>query len=427
MLLIFDMPSVGSGSLLMQAIQASNNPFVLVVRDKNRTSSSWSNELQAQVTLHECQPYTIEAIDGLLDNLGIHKVDGIVCVLDGLMPIAAHFAERFAVPFASPEAISRWVDKGISRQFCAEANLPIPPFRWVNDLAPDQLSTWTHYPAIIKPRRGSGSLGVQRINTSEELLNFFQHKKETFAPNEWMLEAMLSGAIYSVEGYVVKGDLHFLGISDRTWGPQPLFVEEGLSFPVLEGTQLAQKLYDTAKQVVLATNYHHGFFHIELMVHMGEPYIIELNPRCGGRIPMLVSLAYKQDFYREFLVLFTGSVPSFGVPLCGAFAFYVFPHKQGIWAGFNDSILKQYPSIKLVLPNSNRHMGEWLGPVYSIRDNIMLVYGVAETTELAHAILRAFISEVPMYLRIEPKLNNRRKRASVLYRIKKRIRKMLSS
>jgi hypothetical protein len=427
LLLIFDIPSVGSGGLLMEAILAYNRPYVLLVRNKERTSSSWSPTLQAQVAMHECQPYTIDAIELLLKHLAIEKVEGVVCVLDNLMPIAAYFAERFAVPFASAEAIERWVDKGVSRQFCSEATISVPPFMWVDTPTLEHLSTWTHYPAVVKPRRSSGSLGVKRVDTLADLMFFFEQKKVPFVANEWMVEAMLSGAIYSVEGYVANGDIHFLGISDRTWGPQPFFVEEGLNFPVLMGTQLAQKLYNLATEVVSATHYYHGFFHIEMMVDQGKPYIIELNPRCGGRIPMMVSLVYKQDFYREFFALCQGGSPHFGLPQCGASAFYVFPHKQGIWAGFNDAILAQYPSIKAVRTNAHRRMGEWLAPINSIRDNIMLVYFEEETTELAHAVARAFISEVPMYLQIEPATQQRRKRASILHRIRKRIQRILTN
>jgi hypothetical protein len=177
----------------------------------------------------------------------------------------------------------------------------------------------------------------------------------------------------------------------------------------------------------MATEYYHGFFHIEMMVHQGKPYVIELNPRCGGRIPKMVSLVYKQDFYREFFALCQGGSPHFGLPQCGASAFYVFPHKQGIWAGFNDSILKQYPSIKAVRPNPDRRIGERLGPICSIRDNIMLVFFEEETTELVHAVTRAFISEVPMYLQIEspPKIKSKHVQRSFWGRLKHRVKSFL--
>lgn len=421
MILVFDIPSAGSGGLLAEALLEFKIPYVLLVRNKARTSASWSDNTASEVVMHECSPFTIEGIEAYLQTLGPLPVRGVLCALDPLMPIAAHFAQRYSVPFTRPEAILRWTDKGISRRFCLAANLPVPHFRWVDATDETSLASWTHYPAIIKPRHSSGSLGTKRVNSMEEVIRFFSHLHKSFSPDDWLIEALLSGAIYSVEGYMCKGELHFLGISDRTWGPQPYFVEDGLNFPVLQGTALAQTLYDTAQAAIIATEYHHGFFHVELIVHQNKPYIVELNPRYGGRVPVMASLVFQRNFFGELFSLCCGNAPTFGLPQKGASAFYVFPHKQGVWQGFNSAICAHYPNLKVVRYNVDRKIGDVLGPVFSIRDNLMLVFFEAETAELSHAITRAFLSEVPMYLHIEPQPAKRRTKTKpgVLAQIKR--------
>lgn len=241
-----------------------------------------------------------------------------------------------------------------------------------------------------------------------------------------MIETCLSGAIYSVEGYVFMGDIHWLGISDRTWGPQPLFVEDGLNFPVLENTSLGRALYALGERIVKATAYEYGFFHIEIMVCEGQLYIIELNPRHGGRVPVMASLAYACDFYFEQIQLAKGIQPNFGQIRKGASAFYIFPHRSGIWKGFNEAILEHYPEIRVVRQNPERRIGDRLGSVYSIRDNLFLVFIEAETAEISHAIARAFISEVPMYLSIEsaPKIKTKRDSYSAWRGMKKQIKRL---
>lgn len=421
------MPSLGSGGLLMEAILRYQEPYFLLVRNKSNTIKSWPAHVKEKAVLHECQPFTIEAIAHYLANYSSITFSGVLCSLDHLMPIAAHFAEKFHLPFASPQSILRWTDKGLSRQFCSEANLPIPSFLCIEQNDEAYLQQWQNYPAIIKPRRGSGSLGVHRLENSTALLHFFQQLNRPFVPNEWMIETCLSGAIYSVEGYMLSGELHWLGISDRTWGAQPLFIEDGLNFPVLQNTNLGKSLYNLGERVVKATQYEHGFFHIEIMVCQNQAYIIELNPRHGGRVPVMASIVYECDFYAQQLALCKGIAPQFGLPRKGASAFYIFPHRTGIWRGFNETILKHYPSIKVIRPNPERQLGDRLGSVYSIRDNLFLVFFEAETAELSHAIARAFISEVPMYLQIEspPKIKSKHVQRSFLGRLKYRVKSFL--
>ncbi|MBU3676918.1 MAG: ATP-grasp domain-containing protein [Chitinophagaceae bacterium] len=427
MLLIFDIPSLGSGGLLMEAILRYQEPYFLCVRNKANTSKSWPNAVRDRVIMHECQPYTIEAIEAYLDGILSVSFTGILCTLDHLMPIAAYFAEKYQLPFASSAAILRWTDKGIARQFCFEHALPIPSFQCIEKNDEAYLRTWNQYPAIIKPRRGSGSLGVHRLADANDLLRFFHQLNRPFVANEWMIERCLSGAIYSVEGYVFHGNIHWMGISDRTWGAQPLFVEDGLNFPVLQNTALGNALYALGERVVKATQYEYGFFHIEIMVSDGQWYIIELNPRHGGRVPVMASLSFCCDFYFEQIQLAKGIQPAFGQVQKGASAFYIFPHKSGIWQGFNEAILTHYPGIRVIRPNPERRIGDRIGPVYSIRDNLFLIFVEAETAEISHAIARAFISEVPMYLQIEspPNIKSKHVQRSFWGRLKHRVKSFL--
>ncbi|MBU3676917.1 MAG: hypothetical protein FGM54_07040, partial [Chitinophagaceae bacterium] len=226
-ILIFDIPSSGSGGPLMDWVLHQNKPYVLFVRNKTKTLHLLSEEAQLNVTLYEFQPFTTEAVQTHLNQLGINKIAGVICAIDALLPVASQIAQLFACAFAMPDVIDLWRDKGLGRQFCKQRGFSVPDFAMISSTHLDDIKSWSKFPAIIKPRRGAGGLGVKRVDRLIDIQQFFAERKGVFNSSDWMIEALLSGPIFSVEGYVCMHHIKVLGISDRTWGLQPYFVEEG--------------------------------------------------------------------------------------------------------------------------------------------------------------------------------------------------------
>ncbi len=386
----------------MDAVLQEKQDYILLVRNREATQKILSKEAQAQVVMHTCSPFNANAVMAYLHQLGHPTIRGVVCAIDALLPVAAEVAQQLACPFALPEVIARWLDKGHARQFCVEQNIAVPPFLCINSLNECELATWTHFPAIIKPRRGAGSLGVKRVDNTAAIIHFFENRSTPFQSEHWMIEALMSGAIMSAEGYVYQHEITVLGFSDRTWGPQPHFVEVGVNFPVLENTHTKADLQRFTEHVLRQSGYHHGFFHLELMLTASGIYLIELNLRYGGPLPMQIAAAYGANFYKGLFDLCVGMPPRFGKANQGCSVFYFYPPKQGVWSGFDDTLFERHPNVFLYRWNPNRQIGDVLGPIYSFRDYLCLVYVVAETTEIAHAITRALWSEFALAVHIEP-------------------------
>jgi hypothetical protein len=426
--LIFDIPSSGSGGPLMEAILAQQLPYVLLVRNREASTTLLSPSIQDKVVMHECQPFTTASIEACLTMLKITNVRGVLCAIDVLLPLAATQAHRYTCPFASQEAIHRWLDKGLARQFCISAHIRVPAFACIQDLH-HTLNTWTQFPAIVKPRKGAGGLGVKRVDNRAELIRFFEHLKRPFHSSDWMIEVLLSGTILSVEGYVLNEEITVLGLSDRTWGMQPYFVEVGVNFPVLENTALKNKIIQFTQQVITQGQYHHGFFHLELMYTPEGIFLIELNLRYGGPLPMQIEMAYEVDFYKGLLALSVGEKPTWGLPQKGCSVFYFYPPKQGVWISFDEGLFARYPEVVLCRWNPNRNIGDVLLSATSFKDYLCLVYVKAETAELAHAVVRALWSEFASAVHIEPIQKHRvpkPKRKNPLSKIVQSIRKRLS-
>jgi hypothetical protein len=426
--LMLDIPSSGSGGPLMEAILAKKQSYVLLVRNQEATKKILSSSIRDKVVMHECQPFTNETVAACLKTLNITDVIGVLCAIDVLLPLAANLAHQYNCCFAKQDVIDSWLDKGIARQLCVGAHIRVPAFECIHVLS-DTLNSWNQFPAIVKPRRGSGGLGVKRVDNREELFRFFEHLKRPFDSSDWMIEVLLSGTILSVEGYVLNEEITVLGLSDRTWGVQPYFVEVGVNFPVLENTALKEDIILFTQQVITQSRYHHGFFHLELMLTPEGIFLIELNLRYGGPLPMQIELTYDVDFYEGLLALSIGEKPQWGVPKKGCAIFYFYPPKQGVWRGFDEAIFTRYPEVVLCRWNPNRNVGDILAAVTSFRDYLCLVYIQAETAELAHAIMRALWSEFASAVRIEPIQKHRvpkPKRKKTLSKMVQSIRKRLS-
>ncbi|MGI9191954.1 MAG: ATP-grasp domain-containing protein [Chitinophagaceae bacterium] len=425
-ILIFDIPSSGSGGPLMDWLIVQKIPYFLLVRNKEQTNRLLSEEAKRDVVMHECNPFTHESIVLLLEQQGITHLQGVLCALDGLMPTAARIAQQFNCPFALPEIIAVWSDKGLARQFCQQHHIAVPNYAWITSTHHDDIAHWSNFPAIIKPRRGAGGLGVQRVDCTEDILRFFAERQQTFDANFWMIEQLLSGPIFSVEGLVHLNEMHVFGISDRTWGAQPYFVEEGVNFPVLHGTQLEKELIAFTDHLIRESQFHHGFFHIEIMATPEGLFLIEFNLRYGGPLPMQIEAAYGVDFYAGLYALCCGNKPQWNDVKFGSSVFYLYPSKVGVLKKIDTRIFEQYPEVYLYRMNPNRTIGDTIRPVTSFKDYLCLVYVKAENAEISHAVVRALRSEFAEAVCIEPLPKIGHKQSLTLFgRVKRKIKRTL--
>ncbi|MGM7693042.1 ATP-grasp domain-containing protein [Staphylococcus saprophyticus] len=139
------------------------------------------------------------------------------------------------------------------------------------------------YPVVIKPVDLSGSIGVQKINNHEQLLEILD--EEYFVDKKFLIEECIEGKEFSVEMLVQNNENVFFSITDKITNAGNNFVEIGHIVPsikISEGLQRKIKIL-SEKIVKERLSFDNGMIHIEYKITTeGKVYLMEYASRPPG-------------------------------------------------------------------------------------------------------------------------------------------------
>lgn len=248
----------------------------------------------ADVKLQVPAVYDPNYIDITLDICKKHKVNALISLNDLELPILANNKRLFEelgvkVIVSSPEVIDICFDKYKTAQWIESIGLKSPKTYIRLEDAKKALETGEiSFPLFMKPRWGSGSIGLESISDMEDLEIYYnilmkKIKKTILATasigNEYILiQEKLTGNEYGLD---VMNDLdgNNVGVSVK----QKLAMRSGetdkaitLDLPDVKqmGEQIGKELR------------HIGNLDVDIMQRANGDYcILELNPRFGGGFP----------------------------------------------------------------------------------------------------------------------------------------------
>lgn len=300
----------GTGQLFVERAAALGLRPVLATADPTRYPfASWPNvEVVVADTSDPDQIWS-----RYMNALGrAFQPRGIWSSSEYYLPVSARLAGMLGLPGPDAGAVTACRDKAHQRRALAAADLAGPASALV--LTTDQAERFAEkigLPVVVKPRAGSGSIGVRLCHSLEEvtgqagrLLSEKYNDRGLATDGGVLVEEFLDGPEYSVE--IVGGQT--VGVVRKHLGPQPTFVEVGHDYPAPLPGNLQDLLVREAVAAVHALGLGWGPVHVELrLVRAEQPVVIEVNPRlAGGFIPELIRHATGQDLVEEVIRLACG-------------------------------------------------------------------------------------------------------------------------
>lgn len=142
------------------------------------------------------------------------------------------------------------------------------------------------YPAITKPVDGSASWDITLVHSDDDLAAAVRNHAErsTYGrgvtpAGRLLVEQVVDGELYSVEGFRHNGITDLWGFTGRVLSDPPHYIELAMSFgPDQPVPGLGQYVLD----VLDATSFVYGAFHVEVMSTPDGPILIEINARPMG-------------------------------------------------------------------------------------------------------------------------------------------------
>jgi biotin carboxylase len=330
----------------------------------------------------------------VVDLLGAAEPTGLLNLSDGLSVRLAHIASALGLEFHSPEVAGYLSDKLLQRQALRSAGIPTPDFRDLS-VQPDRtdlelFADAVGFPAVLKPRMGTGSRNTYKVHNQEELAQIMTglgpwHREQDGMILEGFLEATKQPVsrfdpVVSVESFIHAGAVRHISVTGRSPFAEP-FRETGLVLPSDLSADDAAAAEWTAAAAIAALGIDHGCLHTELKFTPDGPRIIEVNGRIGGGIPELVRLAGGHSSMLRFAMELALGVPEVaGFPVEYSKIGWVRTVPPPVSARRVDSIsgldaLTRLPGVEQV--TINRNEGEAVDWRRGLQDYVIQAYGSA--------------------------------------------------
>ncbi len=138
------------------------------------------------------------------------------------------------------------------------------------------------YPAILKPRFGSGSRDVFFVSSDKELAESLQKIKEFH--EDFILEQAVEGTEYSIDGAVIDGKLQMTLLRKKIITPLPVR-QPVSSFSVIkseDNSEIIERVQNYMQKVVDVLHYDACLINADLIINEKEVFAIEAAPRPSG-------------------------------------------------------------------------------------------------------------------------------------------------
>ena len=237
----------------------------------------------------------------ILDICQQENIDGIATIAsDVAAPTVAYIANKMGLVGNDYEAAVRANNKYLMRNAFMKAGVPCPLYKMVTSIEETNTIDW-FYPLIVKPSDRSGSLGVTKVLSPEELAPAVEKAISVSFKKQAMVEEFIEGREISVEFISYKGTHFPLQITDKVTTEAPHFVELEHHQPSTLSDDMFAKIYDITKTALNALGLTNSASHAEYKITPeGRITVMEIGGRMGGDFigSDLVRLSTGYDFVK---------------------------------------------------------------------------------------------------------------------------------
>lgn len=237
-------------------------------------------------------------------------IDGICTIAsDVAAPTVAYVAAEMGLTANSYECSLKANNKYLMRNAFMEAGVLCPQYRMVTSVQEADGIDW-NYPLIVKPSDRSGSLGVTKILSREELAPAIEKALSVSFKKQAMVEEFIEGREISVEFISYQGRHYPLQITDKVTSEAPHFVELEHHQPADLSAAEFENIYAITRKALDALGITNGASHSEYKITAeGLVVVMEIGGRMGGDFigPDLVRLSTGYDFVKDVIEVALGS------------------------------------------------------------------------------------------------------------------------
>jgi len=222
-----------------------------------------------------------DAILSLAKKLNISAICS--CCNDFSALSVAYTAEKLGLPGHDNYETAKLIHhKDNYRKFAHENNIPTPYAQGFNTLnaATKGIETFS-LPVIIKPVDLTGGKGISIIKSSDEVEGALIKAFQVSRSKRIVIEDYIQGSRHGFSAFLYNKRVVFYFSDNEHYFLNP-FMVSAASTPGIIPEEVEKKLCDYSEKIASQLSLVDGIFHIQYILHNGEPIIIEICRRAPG-------------------------------------------------------------------------------------------------------------------------------------------------
>ena len=239
------------------------------------------------------------------------KIDGVLtAATDYGVLTASYIAQEMGLPGLDYE-VARLIKNKYRVRKCLYENQVddmSPVYEVSTDTDISNLALKIQFPVMVKPRDGSGSRGVSRVDDALAFEKACCIAMETSNSKCATVEPFIFGEEYGAESIVVNGAVYVLGIMKKWMTQPPYYAELGHGIPTNLAPEIEERAKHCVERAIKAFGINFGSVNIDMIItDDGRVYIIDVGARMGGNligshiIPIGTGIEYIENLIKAHL------------------------------------------------------------------------------------------------------------------------------
>ncbi len=271
----------GSGQIPFINICKEKNAYVIVISPKGDYPG-----IELADKFYDCDTRDKEKI---LEIAKKENIDAITTdQTDVSVTAVAYVAEKLGLKGIGYERARKFTDKYEMRCAADEIGIPVPRFALANNIDDAKKSASNmDMPIIIKPTNSSGSRGVYRIDSIDELEERFEESIKFSSTQSVIIEEFIEGREYLADGFAMNNKYINLDLGIKEYfDKKGMYISKMCMFSssAMIEDRVEKMVLDTNKKLIEGLKLPFGITHAEYIYSpkRDKVYLVEVAARGGG-------------------------------------------------------------------------------------------------------------------------------------------------
>ena len=211
----------------------------------------------------------------------------------------------FNIPGDKPNDVINYTSKSRMKEFYKKAGVPVARHKFVTNFEEDlKFIDEVGFPVIVKPDNGVGASRTYKINSREDLENFYKYNYN----KDYVMEEFITGVITSLDG-IVDSNSNIVFCDNEVFPPSILdIVTNNLECSYYVNKDVPNDIKEMGQRVLKALYIKKRYFHLEFfrltkdkhgLGKSGDLVALEVNMRPpGGFTPDIINFGQSLDTYQ---------------------------------------------------------------------------------------------------------------------------------